>query len=151
MSIGISVIPDSPQALVSGNVGITYAVPVIGYKRIIGISDQRCIVSGASEGRVIRTNGLVIASALPSEANERMLAAMSAALLGTSKRSAEALFNGNFRSLNLELNKGNMFLISAGRVILVAITRKDPNIGLVTLEIEDSSKKVSEIFKVEEE
>ena len=78
---------------------------------------------------VIRTNGLVIASALPSEANERMVAAMSAALLGTSKRSAEALFSGNFKSLNLELNKGNMFLISAGRVILVAITRKDPNIG----------------------
>ncbi len=99
---------------------------------------------------VIRTNGLVIASALPSEANERMIAAMSAALLGTSKRSAEALFNGNFKSLNLELNKGNMFLISAGRVILVAITKKDPNIGLITLEMEDSSKKIEDIFQMED-
>ena len=99
---------------------------------------------------VIRTNGLVITSALPSEANERMVAAMSAALLGTSKRSAEALFNGNFKSLNLELNKGNMFLISAGRVILVAITKKDPNIGLITLEMEDSSRKIEEIFQMEE-
>ncbi|MHA1294629.1 MAG: roadblock/LC7 domain-containing protein [Promethearchaeota archaeon] len=99
---------------------------------------------------VIRTNGLVIASALPGEANERMIAAMSAALLGTSKRSAEALFNGQFISLNLELDKGNMFLISAGRVILVAITKKEPNIGLVTLEMEDSSKKIAEIFQVEE-
>ena len=44
-----------------------------------------------------------------------------------------------------------MFLMGAGRVILVALTNKDPNIGLVTLEIEDSSKKVTEIFKVEEE
>jgi len=99
---------------------------------------------------VIRTNGLVIASALPSEANERMIAAMSAALLGTSKRSAEALFSGTFKSLNLELDKGNMFLIGAGRVILVAITRKEPNIGLITLEMEDSSKKISDIFQVEE-
>jgi predicted regulator of Ras-like GTPase activity (Roadblock/LC7/MglB family) len=99
---------------------------------------------------VIRTNGLVIASALPSESNERMIAAMSAALLGTSKRSAEALFNGNFKSLNLELDKGNMFLIGAGRVILVAITSKEPNIGLVTLEMEDTSKKINEIFKLEE-
>jgi predicted regulator of Ras-like GTPase activity (Roadblock/LC7/MglB family) len=107
-------------------------------------------VSDVIGSAVIRTNGLVIASALPSEANERMIAAMSAALLGTSKRSAEALFNGNFISLNLELDKGNMFLIGAGRVILVAITRKEPNIGLITLEMEDTSKKIDEIFKQEE-
>jgi predicted regulator of Ras-like GTPase activity (Roadblock/LC7/MglB family) len=99
---------------------------------------------------VIRTNGLVIASALPSESNERMIAAMSAALLGTSKRSAEALFNANFRSLNLELDKGNMFLIEAGRVILVAISKKEPNVGLITLEMEDTSKKLKELFKFEE-
>lgn len=100
---------------------------------------------------VIRTNGLIIASALPSESNERMIAAMSAALLGTSKRTAETLFeSGNFKSLNLELDKGNMFLIGAGRVILVSICVKEPNIGLVTLEMEDASKKISEIFKSEE-
>ncbi len=93
---------------------------------------------------------MVIASALPSESNERMIAAMSAALLGTSKRSAEALFNGNFKSLSLELDKGNMFLIQAGRVILVAITKKEPNIGLITLEMEDTSKKIAELFKMEE-
>lgn len=98
---------------------------------------------------VIRTNGLVIASALPSESNERMIAAMSAALLGTSKRTAEALFNGNFTSLNLELDKGNMFLMGAGRVILVAITKKEPNIGLMTLEMEDASKQVSNVFQEE--
>lgn len=107
-------------------------------------------VSDIIGSAVIRTNGLIIASALPSEANERMIAAMSAALLGTSKRSAEALFNGLFRSLNLELDKGNMFLIGAGRVILVAITRKEPNIGLVTLEMEDTSNKIKEIFGAEE-
>ncbi|MHA1652101.1 MAG: roadblock/LC7 domain-containing protein [Candidatus Helarchaeota archaeon] len=99
---------------------------------------------------VIRTNGLLIASALPSESNERMVAAMSAALLGTSKRTAEALFGGTFKSLSLEIDKGNMFLIGAGRVILVVLTTKDPNVGLVTLEIEDSSKKISELFQVEE-
>ena len=107
-------------------------------------------VSDIIGSAVIRTNGLIIASALPSEANERMIAAMSAALLGTSKRSAEALFNGLFRSLNLELDKGNMFLIGAGKVILVAITRKEPNIGLITLEMEDTSIKIKEIFGAEE-
>ena len=113
------------------------------------LTDLEGKVSDIIGSAIIRTNGLVIASALPSEANERMVAAMSA-LLGTSKRSAEALFSGEFKSLNLELDKGNMFLIGAGRVILVAITRKEPNIGLVTLEMEDSSKKVSDIFQLED-
>ncbi|MEJ2280222.1 MAG: roadblock/LC7 domain-containing protein [Candidatus Lokiarchaeota archaeon] len=99
---------------------------------------------------VIRKNGLVVAAALPSESNDRMVAAMSAALLGTSKRSAEALFQGSFQSLHLELDKGSMFLMSAGRVILVAITKKEPNIGLITLEMEDTSKKISEVFKLGE-
>ncbi len=106
-------------------------------------------VSDIIGSAVIRTNGLIIASALPSESNERMIAAMSAALLGTSKRSAEALFNGTFKSLNLELDKGNMFLIGAGRVILVAITRQEPNIGLITLEMEDTSSKIKDYFDVE--
>ena len=99
---------------------------------------------------VIRTNGLLIVSALPSESNERMVAAMSAALLGTSKRTAEALFSGTFKSLSLEIDKGNMFLIGAGRVILVALTNKEPNIGLVTLEMEDVSKKIGNLFQLEE-
>ena len=114
------------------------------------LNDLEGRVSDIIGSAVIRTNGLVIASALPGEANERMVAAMSAALLGTSKRSAEALFSGNFVSLNLELDKGNMFLIGAGRVILVAITKNEPNIGLVTLEMEDSSKKIADIFQVED-
>ncbi|MBD3339014.1 MAG: hypothetical protein GF353_07890 [Candidatus Lokiarchaeota archaeon] len=96
---------------------------------------------------VIRTNGLVVTSAFPDETNERMIAAMSAALLGTSKRTAEALYNGNFKSLNLELDQGNMFLISAGPVILVAITTQEPNVGLLTLEMEESSKKIRKIFE----
>ena len=95
---------------------------------------------------VIRTDGLIISSALPSESNERMLAAMAAALLGTSKRSAEALFKGEFMSLNLELDKGNMFLMQAGKVIVVAITKKNPNVGLLTLEMEDASTNIKAIF-----
>lgn len=114
------------------------------------LTDLEARVPDIKGSAVIRTNGLLIASALPGEANERMVAAMSAALLGTSKRTAEALFNGIFKSLSLEIDKGNMFLIGAGRVILVALTTKEPNIGLVTLEMEDSSKKVANLFQVEE-
>jgi hypothetical protein len=100
---------------------------------------------------VIRTNGLLVASSLQSqdESNIRLISAMAAALLGTSKRTAETLYNGEFQSLNLEINKGNLFLMNAGRVILVATTKNQPNIGLVTLEMEDISEKVGNLFKME--
>ena len=98
---------------------------------------------------VIRTNGLVILSRFPSDTNERMVAAMSAALLGTSKRTAESLFEGNFASLVLELDKGNMFLIDCGKVILVVITKQNPNVALVTLEMEDSSAELEKTFQTE--
>ena len=114
------------------------------------LNDFEGKVNDITGSAVIRKNGLIIASALPSESNERMIAAMSAALLGTSKRVAEALFEGEFSSLNLEMNEGNMFLISAGRVILVAITKKEPNVGLVTLEMEDTSSKIGKIFEKED-
>jgi predicted regulator of Ras-like GTPase activity (Roadblock/LC7/MglB family) len=114
------------------------------------LRDLETKVPDITGSAVIRTNGLLLVSALPSESNERMVAAMSAALLGTSKRTAEALFNGTFKSLSLEIDKGNMFLIGAGRVILVALTNKEPNLGLVTLEMEDVSKKIGNLFQLEE-
>jgi predicted regulator of Ras-like GTPase activity (Roadblock/LC7/MglB family) len=100
---------------------------------------------------VIRTNGLLVASSLQNqdESNIRLISAMAAALLGTSKRTAETLYDGEFQSLNLEINKGNLFLMNAGRVILVATTKKQPNIGLVTLEMEDISEKIGNLFKME--
>ncbi|NHI91102.1 MAG: hypothetical protein EAX96_01280 [Candidatus Lokiarchaeota archaeon] len=96
---------------------------------------------------IIRTNGLIIVSALPAEASERMIAAMSAALLGTSKRASESLFQGEFCSLHITINKGDLFLLESGKVILVAMTSSEPNVGLVTLEMEDASAKIKTIFE----
>ncbi|TFF88178.1 MAG: hypothetical protein EU549_03485 [Promethearchaeota archaeon] len=111
-------------------------------KVLSDLEDKIDIIGSA----VIRRNGLMIVSALPSESNQRMIAAMSAALLGTSKRTAEALFDGKFKSLNLEIDKGNMFLIGAGRVILVVLTKEEPNIGLITLEMEVAAEELKKVF-----
>jgi len=97
---------------------------------------------------VIRMNGLVIESNFSRDINERMVGAMSAALLGTSKRTAESLFKGNFVSLVLALDKGNMFLMSCGKVILVVITEPNPNMGLITLEMEDVGVRLQNLFQV---
>lgn len=96
---------------------------------------------------IIRTNGLIIVSALPQESSERMIAAMSAALLGTSKRASESLFQGVFKSLHITIDKGDLFLLESGKVILVSMTNSEPNVGLVTLEMEEASATIKKIFE----
>ncbi len=96
---------------------------------------------------IIRTNGLIIVSALPQESSERMIAAMSAALLGTSKRASESLFQGEFKSLHITVDKGDLFLLESGKVILVSMTSSEPNVGLVTLEMEEASARIKKIFE----
>jgi len=112
------------------------------------LNDLESKVSDIKGSAIIRTNGLLVVSALPNEASERMIAAMSAALLGTSKRTGESLFDqGIFQGLHLTISKGDMFLQEAGKVILVVITSSNPNVGLVTLEMEDAVLKIKEIFE----
>lgn len=112
------------------------------------LKDLESKVPDIKGSAIIRTNGLLIVSALPSESSERMIAAMSAALLGTSKRTGESLFDqGTFQSLHLTISKGDMFLLEAGKVILVVITTSNPNVGLVTLEMEDAIPKLRQVFE----
>ena len=71
---------------------------------------------------------------------------MASALFSISKRAAEELLKGEFISLVTEISTGNIFLIFTGVVILVITTKKDPNLGLISLELEEAAKKLNEVF-----
>ncbi|MCF2138678.1 MAG: roadblock/LC7 domain-containing protein [Candidatus Lokiarchaeota archaeon] len=97
-----------------------------------------------------RTNGLIIVSLRKSinqdKKSERLLGAMASALFSISKRAAGELLKGNFQSINVEIDKGNIFLIFTGKVILITLTKPEPNLGLISLELEDAAKKLNKIF-----
>lgn len=98
-----------------------------------------------------RTNGLNILSLRKTtssdDKSERLLGAMASALFSISKRASEELLKGQFMSLNIEIDTGNVFLIYTGQVILICITKKEPNLGLISLELEDVAKKLNTLFQ----
>lgn len=111
-------------------------------------------VPDINELAITRTNGLIIIalkkSFSPEDAkSERLLGGMASALFSISKRAAEELLKGQFRSLNIEIDTGNIFSIYTGKVILIALTKKDPNLGLLSLEFEEAADKINKIFATE--
>ena len=99
---------------------------------------------------IARTNGLIVLSLRKTigedKKSERLMGAMASALFSISKRAAEQLLKGVFTSLNIEINTGNLFLIHTGKIILIVLTKPEPNLGLISLELEDAATKLNEIF-----
>nr|MDO8110729.1 roadblock/LC7 domain-containing protein [Candidatus Sigynarchaeota archaeon] len=99
---------------------------------------------------IARTNGLIIASlsrmASTDNKMERLMGGMASALFSISKRAAEELLKGEFISLTTEISTGNIFLIYTGKVILMVVTKKEPNLGLISLELEEAAKKLNVVF-----
>jgi len=100
---------------------------------------------------ICRTNGLIIYALQKSGTEDskldRLMGAMASALYSVSKRAGEELLKGQFQSANIEIGTGNIFLIFTGKVILVLVTKKEPNLGLISLELEDAAKKLNDIFE----
>ncbi len=99
---------------------------------------------------IARTNGLVILSLRKTisedKKSERLLGGMASALFSISKRAAEQLLKGEFKSLSIDIDTGTIFLIFTGKVILIALTKEEPNLGLLTLELEEAAEKLNAIF-----
>lgn len=99
---------------------------------------------------IARTNGLIILSLRKTinqdKKSERLLGAMASALFSISKRAAGELLKGTFKSINVEIDNGNIFLVFTGKLILITLTKPEPNLGLISLELEDAATKLNEIF-----
>ncbi|MHA1371465.1 MAG: hypothetical protein ACTSRA_17330 [Promethearchaeota archaeon] len=49
--------------------------------------------------------------------------------------------------LTSEITNGTIFLTYTGKVILICITKPEPNIGLISLELEEAAGKLNRIFE----
>ncbi|MGC8812701.1 MAG: roadblock/LC7 domain-containing protein [Candidatus Aenigmatarchaeota archaeon] len=95
---------------------------------------------------IVRRDGLLIASGLPSEVNARAVAAMAAAIVGTSETSTKELEIGEFQQVVVNASEGQYVAIGAGEeAILIALLRKNANIGLILLEMEKAAKKIEKL------
>ncbi len=96
---------------------------------------------------VISIDGFVMASVLPSERDEDILSAMSAAMLGIGERIAHELLHSEMRQLFVKADSGYVVLNAAGaEAILVTLLNGRAKLGLVFLDAGRAAKSVAEIL-----
>ncbi len=100
-------------------------------------------------GALVATpDGQVVVSLLmKGNLNAQKLAAMSAAVVGTSERLSKLVEAGEFQDVLVRCDKENVMARRTGRrAILVTVVKKDANIGLLNIEIEDAAERIVSIL-----
>jgi len=112
------------------------------------LNDLKMSSSDILGAAVVSLDGLMIASYLPvRNVDPEGVGAMSAALLGLSRKAAEALRLGEFREVYIKSNEGMIHLYAvSSEGVLAVLTRQDANIGMVNLESRRVAKQVGEIL-----
>ena len=100
-------------------------------------------------GALIATpDGQVVVSLITKgDLNAQKLAAMAAAVVGTSDKLSKLMDAGAFQDVLVRCEKENILARRTGRRgILVTVVKKDANIGLLNIEIEDATERIVSIL-----
>ncbi|ADY74132.1 Roadblock/LC7 family protein [Desulfurobacterium thermolithotrophum DSM 11699] len=100
-------------------------------------------------GALIATpDGQVVASTmLKSNLSAEKLAAMSAAVVGTSERLSKIVEAGDFQDALVRCSNQNILSKKAGRrAILVCVIKSGANIGLLNIEVEDAIERITAVL-----
>ena len=99
----------------------------------------RELQSGAPDitaSAVVSVDGLIMASALPSDTEEDRVSAMSAAMLSLGERIATELGRGTLDQADIRGDDGLVILMSIGEeAVLTTLVREDAKLGLVFLDM----------------
>ena len=96
---------------------------------------------------IVRRDGLMIASNLPSKIDSRTIAAMAAALVGTAETCSSELARGQFMQVIVESELGKIVSVGAGKMaVLVCLVKPIGNLGLVLLAMDRTNKKIEKVL-----
>ncbi len=96
---------------------------------------------------IARRDGMIIAHDLPREVDPKKVAAMSAAIVGTSEMAARELGQGKFLQAIVDSDFGKMLSTGAGEeALLVTLVRPEANMGLILLSVERAARRIQGIL-----
>lgn len=96
---------------------------------------------------IARRDGMIIAHDLPREVDPKKVAAMSAAIVGTSEMAARELGQGKFLQAIVDSDFGKMLSTGAGEeALLVTLVRAEANMGLILLSVERAARRIQGIL-----
>lgn len=97
---------------------------------------------------VISTDGLMIASVLPSNMDEDRVGAMSAAMLSLGDRSAQELSRGTLEQVLIKGNKGYVLMTYAGaEAVLTVLAKPNAKLGLIFLDVKRAAESISSLIE----
>ena len=96
---------------------------------------------------VVSVDGLIMASALPAEAEEDRVSAMSAAMLSLGERIATELGRGSLEQVYIKGQKGYVVLMSVGEeAVLTALAREQAKLGLIFLDMRRATEDLTKLI-----
>ena len=97
---------------------------------------------------VARRDGLIIAHSLPRTIDAKRIAAMAAAIVGTSELAADEIGQGPFLQSIVEYSSSKMLATGAGeQAILITLVRSDANLGFVLINVGHAVQSIASILK----
>ncbi|MGQ4895145.1 MAG: roadblock/LC7 domain-containing protein [Candidatus Njordarchaeia archaeon] len=131
--------------------------PILGGKRSIRtIQEQLTSVLKEMENKdpdiegslLLRTDGLVLASAVAEGIDRDLAAAMSASILNVGSRVLEELKKGTVENVIVRGSGGVVMVIAVNpEIVLGAIGKKDSNLGLMLVEMRRTAEKINKILE----
>ena len=92
---------------------------------------------------IVSVDGLIMASALPTDVEEDRVSAMSAAMLSLGERIASELGRGLLEQVYIRGGSGFIILTSVGKeAVITALARQEAKLGLVFLEMRRASEDI---------
>ncbi len=118
------------------------------WERIEETIDELSHLTDIKSAAVVRRDGLVVTHTLPEGVDPKIVAAMTAAIVGTSEMATIQLSQGRFVRAIVASEEGKLLSLGAGEeAFLVALVYDDANLGLVLMAMERAAKQVEEILR----
>ena len=105
-------------------------------------------VDGVIGSLLVGKDGLVVASTLMDEEDAEILGAMSAAVFGEIDKATKRIGVGTLVDSIIDAEQGSILMLEAKELILVVITQRMVNLGLVKMEMRRASKRISEAVPI---
>lgn len=118
------------------------------HNRIITVLQELRRIPDVIAVALARRDGLLIAHLLPKNMDPKRIAAMAAAIVGTSEMAAGEMGLGPFFQSIVDSEKVKMLATGAGEEgILITIVRSDANMGLVLLSVGKAVQSITDLME----
>ncbi len=116
-------------------------------EKLVAILKELRKIGDIQGSSVVSRDGLIIAADLSQDIDEETFAAMSAAMQGAAETAVSELGRGALNEIIIDAEKGKLVSIGAGELaILVCISRREVNLGLLRIELNKIAKKVASVI-----